>query len=76
MRFDLHQKSLYMYRNVRTSMSICMVYVHLHVECGGFKSHPRQLVFLWKSDYFGCAVLLCLVVCLILLASLFLLISH
>ena len=27
---------------------------------------------LWKSDYLGCAVLLCLVVCLTLLASFFL----
>ena len=34
------------------------------------------LIFLWKSDCLGCAVLLCLVVCLTLLASFFLLISH
>ena len=39
------------------------------VECRGFESHPRQLIFLWKSDCLGCAVLLCLVVCLTLLAS-------
>ena len=32
------------------------------VECRGFESHPRQ-----KSDCLGCAVLLCLVVCLTLL---------
>ena len=48
------------------------------VECRGFESHPRQLIFLRKSDCLGCAVWLCLVVCLILLASCFLpsLISH
>ena len=42
------------------------------------ESHLRQLIFLMKSDCFGCAVLLCLVVCLMLLASFFLpsLISH
>ena len=32
----------------------------------------RQLIFLRKSDCLGCAVLLCLVVCLTLLASFFL----
>ena len=32
----------------------------------------HQLIFLWKSDCLGCAVLLCLVVCLTLLASFFL----
>ena len=42
--------------------------VHIHV-------HPRQLIFLRKSDCLGCAVLLSLVVCLTLLASFFLL-SH
>ena len=42
------------------------------VECRRFKSHPRQLIFLRKSDCLGCAVLLCLVVCLTLLASFFL----
>ena len=47
----------------------------MHAECRGFESHPRQLIFLRKSDCLGCAVLLCLVVCLTLLASSFLLIS-
>ena len=42
------------------------------IECRGFESHPRQLIFLWKRDCLGCAVLLCLVVCLTLLASFFL----
>ena len=28
------------------------------VECRGFESHLRQLIFLRKSDYLGCAVLL------------------
>ena len=45
----------------------CMYIFRVHVE-----SHPRQLIFLRKSDYLGCAVLLCLVVCLTLLASFFL----
>ena len=40
--------------------------------CCGFESHLRQLIFLRKSDCLGCAVLLCLVVCLTLLASFFL----
>ena len=37
-----------------------------------YESHPRQLIFLRKSDCLGCVVLLCLVVCLTLLASFFL----
>ena len=41
------------------------------VECCGFESHLRQLIFLRKSDCRECAVLLCLVVCLTLLASFF-----
>ena len=41
------------------------------VECHGFESHPRQLIFLRKSDCLGCAVLLWLVVCLTLFASFF-----
>ena len=39
------------------------------IECCGFESHPRQLIFLRKGDCLGCAVLLCFVVCLVLLAS-------
>ena len=39
------------------------------VECRGFESHLRQLIFLRKSDCLGCAVLLCLVVCLTSFAS-------
>ena len=42
------------------------------VECRGFESHPRQLIFLRKSDCLWCAVLLCFVICLTLLASFFL----
>ena len=41
------------------------------VEYHGFESHPRQLIFLRKSDCLGCAVLLCLV-CLFDLACFFL----
>ena len=46
---------------------IIITYAVLHTQC-----IPRQLVFLRKSDCLGCAVLLCLVVCLTLLASFFL----
>ena len=42
------------------------------VVCRGFESHPRQLIFLRKSDCLGCAVLLCFVCCLTLLDSFFL----
>ena len=48
-----------------------MVSLFISVECRGFESHPRQLIFLRNSDCLGCAVLLCLV-CLTLLASFFL----
>ena len=41
------------------------------MECRGFESHPRQLIFSRKSDCLGCAVLLCLV-CLFDLACFFL----
>ena len=41
------------------------------MECRGFESHSRQLIFLRKSDCLGCAVLLCLV-CLFDLACFFL----
>ena len=43
----------------------------LCLECRGFESHPRQLIFSRKSDCLGCAVLLCLV-CLFDLACFFL----
>ena len=51
-----------------------MFSVHVHcVEYSGFESHPRQLMFLRKTDCLGCTeLLLCLVVCLNLLASFFL----
>ena len=42
------------------------------VECRGFEYQPRQLIFLRKSDYLGCAVLPCLVNCLFDLACFFL----
>ena len=51
-----------------------VIHVHVHVwsiECRGFESHLRQLIFSRKSDYLGCAVLLCLV-CLFDLACFFL----
>ena len=41
------------------------------VECRGFESHPRQLIFSRKSDCLRCAVLLCLI-CLFDLACFFL----
>ena len=46
------------------------MYTCIHVR--GLESHLKQLIFLRKSDCLGCAVLLCLVVCLTLLASFFL----
>ena len=53
--------------------ALCVyMYMYSTCECCGFESHPRQLVFLRKIDCLGCAVLLCLVVCLTLLASFFL----
>ena len=61
-----------------THMYMYVQYIHVversvsSVECRGFESHPRQLIFLRKSDCLGCAVLLCLVVRLTLLASFFL----
>ena len=33
-----------------------MVSLFISVECRGFESHPRQLIFLRKSDCLGCAV--------------------
>ena len=57
---------------VTTTFTCITVKLHVHVECCGFESHPKQLIFLRKSDCLGCAVLLCLVVCLTLLASFFL----
>ena len=38
----------------------------------GVHVYPRQLIFLRRSDCLRCAVLLCLIVCLTLLASFFL----
>ena len=46
------------------------------IECRGFESHPRQLIFSRKSDCLGCAALLCLVCLFDLALSFFLLISH
>ena len=50
----------------------CIVFIHIYAECRGFESHTRKLIFLWKSDCLGRAVLLCLFVSLTLLASFFL----
>ena len=41
----------------------------MYMECHGFESHPRQLIFSRKSDCLGCAVLLYLVCLFALLAS-------
>ena len=51
---------------------VCYAHVFPCTCTCGFESHPRQLIFLRKSDCLGCAVLLCLVVCMTLLASFFL----
>ena len=44
------------------SAGTCTVYIYStwSVECRGFKSQPRQLIFLRKSDCLGYAVLFCL----------------
>ena len=34
--------------------------MYMYIECRGFESHLRQLIFSRKSDCLGCAVLLCL----------------
>ena len=47
------------------------MYMYIHVECRGFESHPRQLIFSRKSDCLEGTVLLCLV-CLLDLACFFL----
>ena len=59
----------YMYRWFTQIYIFAYMYMYM---CRGLKSHPRQLIFLRKSDCLGCTVLLCLVVCLTLLASFFL----
>ena len=52
-------------------VALCLEHSRQSVECRGFESHPRQLIFLRKSDCLGCAVLLYLV-CLFDLACFFL----
>ena len=52
--------------------SLCTSYTCTCAECREFESHPRQLIFLQKSNCLGCAVLLCFVVSMALLASFFL----
>ena len=65
-----HASTLHVYMYV-LYICIYMCSVLFSVECRGFESHTRQLIFLRKSDCLGCVVLLCLV-CLTLLASFFL----
>ena len=48
------------------------VHVHVHVECRGFKSHLRQLIFLGNLTALGVLCCFALFVCLTLLASFFL----
>ena len=65
---SVHCKALHSHLSFQTS-AYRPYEKHVH---HGFESHPRQIIFLRKSNCLGCAVLLCLVVCLTLLASLFL----
>ena len=58
-------------QNIFSFLLLACMHTHILYMC-----NPRQLIFLGKSDFLGCAVLLCLVVCLNLLASSFRLISH
>ena len=62
----------YLYVHVRGHVHVQKMYIHVYTCCHGFESHPRQLIFLRESDCLGCAVLLCLVVCLTLFVSSFL----
>ena len=48
------------------------MYMYMYIHMYMYMYVLRQLIFLRKSDCLGCAVLLCLVVCLTLLASFFL----
>ena len=63
---------VHVYVHVRGHVHVQKMYIHVYTCCHGFESHPRQLIFLRESDCLGCAVLLCLVVCLTLLVSSFL----
>ena len=56
----------------RLQIYLLQLHWFLRVECHGFESHLRQLICVRKSDCLGCAVLLCVVVCLTLLVSFFL----
>ena len=60
--YNIHVHVLY----VHACTCTCSILVNVHVQC------TCQLIFLRKSDCLGCAALLCLVVCLILLAFFFL----
>ena len=80
---ELQQRSIEYLKlsNIATTDTLvqctCTVRVHgraLCLECrvSWVRVPPEAAHFLRKSDYLGCAVLLCLVVCLTLFASLFL----
>ena len=71
---SLYPDYMYMYVSHCTRLHVPLVYTNIAYMyvCRGLKSHPRQFIFLRKSDCLGCTVLLCLVVCLTLLASFFL----
>ena len=49
-----------------TAQCIYMYMMYMYsvwsIECRGFESHPRQLIFSRKSDCLGCAALPCLFV--------------
>ena len=52
------------------NLSPRLVLTYMYMYMSWVESHPRQLIFLRKSDCLGCAVLLCLV-CLTLHACFF-----
>ena len=60
-------------KSVRSCLPNYM-YMHMHMYMMEFESPPRQFIFLGKISCLaiGCAVLLCFVVCMTLLASFFL----
>ena len=68
-RSETYQEKMHIYRCHMQYIECIYMYMYMHM---GFESHLRQLIFLWKSDYLGCVVLPCFVVCMTSLSSFFL----
>ena len=63
---------VHVYTDMRTYMYMFLMRDEKEERKKQARSYTWQLIFLRKSDYIGCAVLLCPVVCLTLLAYSFL----